>query len=175
MQNKAVNIPYQRRSRLMRNIKRLAISYTAEYTLPKILWYNKAFDIGWCCSFNKQSTIYMLFFANWFGQFLTYKAVNIPYQRRSRLMCNMKRLAISYTEEYTLPKILWYNKAFDIGWCCSFNKQSTIYMLFFANWFGQFLTYIPALPPFVNRMDFMPNFSQLSYHKPVSKWKHIFW
>ncbi len=26
-----------------------------------------------------------------------------------------------------------------------------------------------ALPPFVNRMEFMPNFSQLSYHKQVSK------
>ncbi len=26
-----------------------------------------------------------------------------------------------------------------------------------------------ALPPFVNRMDFMPKFSQLSYHKQVSK------
>ncbi len=32
------------------------------------------------------------------------------------------------------------------------------------------LAYGPvALPPFVNRMDFIPKFSQLSYHKQVSK------
>ncbi len=31
-----------------------------------------------------------------------------------------------------------------------------------------------ALPPFVNRMDFMPKFSQLSYHKQVSKQSTFF-
>ncbi len=37
-----------------------------------------------------------------------------------------------------------------------------------------FLCILSAMPPFVNRMDFMPKFSQLSYHKQVSKQSTFF-
>ncbi len=40
---------------------------------------------------------------------------------------------------------------------------------------GVSTSFMHALPPFVNRMDFMPNFSQLSYHKQVSHLLVIMW